>query len=61
MQAQGLVDVEHDRVRDDSQPITQPLHGDRSDLLSLCLGVAIEPRLGGWKQDLERIDAFDVR
>lgn len=61
MQAQGLIDVEHDRVRDDSQPVTHPLHGDRSDLLSLRLGVAIEPRLRGWKQDLERVHAFDVR
>ncbi len=51
MQAQGIVDVEHDRVTDDAQPVTHPLHGDRTDLFSLCLGVAIEPRLRGWKQN----------
>src|SRR6266508_1249678 len=61
MQAQGLVDVEHGRVWDDSQPVAHPLDGDRSDLLSLRLGVAIEPRFGGWKQDLERIKTLDVR
>ena len=61
MQAQGLVDVEHDRVRDDSQPVTDPLHGDRSDLLSLCLGVAIEPGRRAWKQNLERVNTIDVR
>jgi hypothetical protein len=49
MQAQGLLDVEHDRVRDDAQPIAHPLHGDRSDLLGLRLGVAIEARRRGWK------------
>src|SRR6266508_4309448 len=61
MQAQGLIDIEHDRVWDDAQPATHPLDGDRADLFSLRLGVAVEPRLGGWKQDLERIDALDVR
>ena len=61
MQSQGLVDVEHDRVRDDAQPVTHPLDGDRTDLFSLCLGVAVEARPSGWKQDLEQIDALDVR
>ncbi len=61
MQTQRLVDVEHDRIGDDAQPFTHPLNGDRPDLLSLSLGVAIEPRLDGWKQDLEWIDALDVR
>ena len=59
-QTQGLIDVEPDRMRDDSQPVTHPLHGDRAVLRSLCLGVAIEPRLRGWKKDLERVDAFDL-
>jgi hypothetical protein len=61
MQAQGLIDVEHDRVRDDAEPDTYPLHVDRSHLLSLRLGVAIEPSLRGSKQNLERVDAFGVR
>jgi hypothetical protein len=55
MKPQGLIDVEHDRVRDDAQPVTHPLDGDRANLFSLRLGVAIEPRGGGWKQDLERV------
>lgn len=45
MQSKGLIDFEHDCVADDAQPITDPLDGDRSDLLSLSLGVAIETRL----------------
>jgi hypothetical protein len=45
MQAQRLVDVEHDHVRDDSEPVTYPVDGNRSDLLGLRLGVAIEPCL----------------
>jgi hypothetical protein len=53
MQAKGLVDVEQDRVGDDAQPNIQPLDRDRPDLLSLRLGVAIEARHGGRKQDLE--------
>ena len=47
MQAEGLIDVEHHRVWDDAQPVTHPLDGDRTDLFSLRLGVAVEPRLGG--------------
>ena len=61
MQAEGLVDVQQERVGDDAQPNIQLLDRDRPDLLSLRLGVATEARLGGWKQDLERIDALDVR
>ena len=61
MQAQRLVDLERDRVRDGSQSLTSPLHRDGSDLLGLRLGVALEPRVRGSKQDLERVDAFDVR
>jgi hypothetical protein len=53
--------LERDRVWHDAQAVTHPLHGDRSDLLSLRLGVPIEPSLGGRKQDLERIDVLDVR
>lgn len=60
MQAQRFIDVEHDRVWDDTQPVTHPLDGDRANLFSLRLGVAVEPRLGGSKQDLERVDALDV-
>jgi hypothetical protein len=48
MQAQRLVDVEHDPVGDDSEPVTHPVDGNRSDLLGLRLGVAIEPCLRGW-------------
>ena len=47
-------------VRNDAQPPTDPLHGDRSDLFGLRLGVAIEPGDRGRKQDLERVDPFDV-
>ena len=43
MQAERVVEIEHDAVRDDSQPVAHPLHGDRADLLGLRLGVAIEP------------------
>jgi hypothetical protein len=41
MQAQGLIDVEHDRVWDDAQPVTHPLDRGRPDLFSLRLGVAV--------------------
>jgi len=40
VQAQGFVDVQHDRVWDDAKPVTDPLDGDRSDLL----GCALESR-----------------
>jgi hypothetical protein len=43
MQTEGLVDVEHDPVGDDSKPVTHPVDGNRSELLGLRLGVAIEP------------------
>ena len=55
MQAQGLVDVEHDRVRDDAQPVTHPLNGDRSNLLSLCLGVPTEPGFGALGEGPRRL------
>src|SRR5438477_2142248 len=45
MQAQCFIDVEHDRVWDDAQPVTNTLHGDRADLFGLRLGVAVEPGL----------------
>jgi hypothetical protein len=61
MQAEGIVDVEHDRVGDDAQPNVKPLDGNGPDLLSLRLRVAIEARLSPWKQHLERIHALDVR
>ena len=50
MQAQGRIDVEHHRVRDDTEPFTHALHGDRSDLLGLRLRVAVESRLSRWQQ-----------
>lgn len=60
MQAQSLVEVLHDRGGNDAQPFAKSLKGDRSDLLGLCLGVATQARLRGRKQDLERVDAFDI-
>jgi hypothetical protein len=49
VQTQRLVYVEHDRVWDNAQQVTDSLHGYRSDLLRLRLGIAIEPGVSGSK------------
>jgi hypothetical protein len=43
MQAQGLVDLEHDRVRDDAESRAQSLDGNGPDLFGLRLGIAASP------------------
>lgn len=60
MQPQGLVDVAHDGLRNDAYVIAEPLDRDRADLFSLGFRVALEACIHGWKQDLKRVDAFDV-
>jgi len=41
--AQGLVDLEHRRARDDTQPRPNALDGNGPDLLGLGLGVSGQP------------------
>lgn len=61
MESKGVVEIPHDRVRYASDPIANSFDCDRSNLLRLRLGIAIETCLRGWEQDLEWIDPGHVR
>jgi hypothetical protein len=59
--AEGLVELGHELRRQLPNLRADTLDGDRSDLLSLRLGVLAQPGRPGWQQDLERVDPLGVR
>lgn len=59
--AQGAVELGDERGRQLSQPFADSLDVDRAELLGLCLRVARQAGLAGWKENLERVDPRDVR
>src|SRR6266851_4799454 len=61
MEAQGLIKVAHKLGRHNSEAWADALDGDRTNLLRLCLGVAIEPGTAARQSHLEGVDAVDVR
>jgi len=58
--AQRAVKISDERGGQLSQPSANPFHGDRADLLGLCLRDAWQPGLPCREQDLEWIDPRDV-
>src|SRR5512146_3061605 len=59
--AQGAVELGDERGRQLSQPFADSLDVDRAEPLGLCLRVARQAGLAGWKENLERVDPRDVR
>ena len=60
MQAERLIDLRHQRGRNDSEPPTYPTHGHRTNLLRLRLRITLETRCHRWEEDLERIDMLII-
>ena len=48
-------------MRHVTDQVADPFDSDRSNLLGLCLGIAVESRLGSSQQDLEGVNPFRVR
>lgn len=61
MEAQCLIDPVHQRGGHLAQPFADSFDGNRPDLLSLRLGIALKASYGRGEQDVKRVDAFDVR
>src|ERR1019366_3780263 len=61
VQAERVLDVEHQGVGNNTQPIPESADCNRADLLGLGLGVATEAGGGGRQKDLERVEVLEVR
>ncbi len=61
MQAQGFVNVEHDRGGNQPYALTQTFHGDRPYLLCLGLGVLPQTSGRGRQANLKWVDPPNVR
>jgi hypothetical protein len=59
--AQGLVEIGDEDGGQLPYSSADPLDCHRADLLGLCLGIMGQPGLVRWQQDLERVDARDIR
>src|SRR3990172_12980703 len=60
MEPERLVDVEHEPWRDVADLVGHPFDGHRTHRFGLGFGIAVETRLGGGQQALERVTPIDV-
>ncbi len=61
METKCLVEFEHQILWNFSNCRSKSLHGNGTNLLSLGLGVVLQPGQVRWKQDLKGVDASNVR
>lgn len=60
MNTKSLVDSDHDSCRDKSKLFPDPFNCNRSDLLGLRLGVALEASDSRLKEHLEWVDRLHI-
>ena len=61
VEPESVVESAHEIKRHVTDQMAHPFDSDRSHLFGLCLGIAVQSRLGGFQQNLEREDPFRVR
>jgi hypothetical protein len=60
METQRFIQGDDQLWRERSNPAADPLKGDWSNLLGLCLGITLEPTNVCWQENLEGIHAVGV-